>query len=101
MISPRGEKDALKRKRVNAEQFVTQLKQVKPGAPVAAYIRHLRNAGHTSYRWKRRYAGLESRQVWEFKQLQEKNAKLKQLVAELSLGTVMLQNVLAGIWWAV
>src|SRR5262249_6771691 len=64
-------------------------------APIADLIRHLGIAEQTFYRWKRRYAGLESEQVREFRQLQDENAKLKRLVADLSLDKVMLQDVLA------
>jgi putative transposase len=39
----------------------------------------------TFYRWKKQYAGLESDQVREFKQLSDENGRLKKLVAELSL----------------
>ncbi len=58
-------------------------------------IRHLGIAEQTFYRWKQRYAGLESEQVRQFKQLQEENAKLKRLVADVSLDKVMLQDVLS------
>ena len=67
-------------------------------APIAELIRHLGIAEQTFYRWKRRYAGLESEQVRQFKQLQEENAKLKRLVADLSLDKVMLQDVLTKKW---
>ena len=40
-----------------------------------------------------RYAGLESEQIRQFKQLQDENTKLKRLVADLSLHKVMLQDV--------
>jgi putative transposase len=39
--------------------------------------------------------GLEIDQVRQLKQLQEENQRLKRLVAELTLGKVMLQDVLA------
>lgn len=68
------------------------------GASVADLIRHLGIAEQTFSRWKRRYAGLESEQVLQFKQLQEENAKLKRLVADLSLDKVMLQDVFAKKW---
>jgi len=48
----------------------------------------------TFYRRKKQYVGLESGQVWEMKQLQDENSRLKQLVAELSLNKTMLQDVL-------
>lgn len=81
----------MKRKRFSVEQIVAVLKQAEMGAPVADLIRHLGIAEQTFYRWKRRYAGLESEQVREFKQLQEENVKLKRLVADLSLEKVMLR----------
>lgn len=83
------------RKRFSVERIVAVLKQVERGAPVAELIRHLGIAEQTFYRWKRRYAGLESEQVQEFKQLQDENVNLKRLGADLSLDTVMLQDVLA------
>ncbi len=79
-------------------QIVAVLKQAELGALVADLIRHLGIAEQTFFRWKRRYAGLESEQVREFKQLQEENAKLKRLVADLSLDNVMRQDVLAKKW---
>jgi len=77
---------------------VAVLKQAELGAPVADLIRHLGIAEQTFYQWKQRYAGLESEQVWQFKQLQEENAKLKRLVADLSLDKATLQNVLTKKW---
>ena len=89
----------MERKRFSVEQIVAVLKQAELGDPVADLIRHLGIAEQTLYRWKQRYAGLESEQVRQFKQLQEENAKLKRLVADLSLDNVMLQNVLTKTWW--
>lgn len=88
----------MKRKRFRVEQIVAVLKQAEMGAPVSGLIRHLGIAEQTFYRWKRRYAGLEPEQVREFKQLQDEHTKLKRLVADLSLDTVMLQDVLAKKW---
>lgn len=85
----------MKRKRFSVEQIVAVLKQAEMGAPVADLIRHLGIAEQTFYRWKQRYAGLESDQVRQFKQLQDENTKLKRLVADLSLDTGMRQAVLS------
>jgi putative transposase len=90
-----GKEDAVRRKRFSVEQIVAVLKQAEMGTPVADLIRHLGIAEQTFYRWKQRYAGLESEQVREFKQLQDENTKLKCLVADLSLDKVMLQDVLS------
>jgi putative transposase len=90
-----GKEDAVKRTRFSVEQIVAVLKQAEMGAPIADLIRHLGIAEQTFYRWKQRYAGLESDQVRQFKQLQDENTQLKRLVVELSLDKVMLQDVLA------
>ena len=85
----------MKRKRFSVEQIVAVLKQVELGLSVADAIRHVGISEQTFYRWKKQYAGLQSEQVREFKQLSEKNARLKKLVAELSLDKAVLQDVLS------
>ena len=70
------------------------LKQAELGVPVAELIRQVGITEQTLYRWKKQYKGLETDQVGQFRQLQEENARLKRLVAELSLDKTMLQGVL-------
>jgi len=62
--------------------------------PVAEVCRQAGITEQTFYRWKKQYVGLEIDQVRQLKQLQEENARLKKLVAELSLDKTMLQDVL-------
>jgi putative transposase len=85
----------MKRKRFSTDQIVAALKQVEMGMPVADLIRQLGISEQTYYRWKKAYAGLESDQVRELKQVVEENARLKKLVADLSLDKAVLQDVLS------
>lgn len=85
----------MKRKRFSVEQIVAVLKQAELGMPVSDLIRQVGISEQTFYRWKKQYAGLESDQVRELKQLAEENARLKRLVAELSLDKAVLQDVLS------
>jgi putative transposase len=48
----------------------------------------------TYYKWKRKYGGLGVSELRRLKQLEEENARLKRLVADLSLDKEMLQEVL-------
>lgn len=48
----------------------------------------------TFYRWKKVYAGLQTDQVRQLKQLQDENAQLKKVVAELTFDKAMLTDVL-------
>ena len=77
------------------EQIVGVLKQAELGVPVAELIRQVGITEQTLYRWKKQYKGLKTDQVRQFSQLQDENARLKRLVAELSLDKTMLQDVLA------
>lgn len=88
----------MKRKRFSVEQIVAVLKQAEAGTPVAELIRHVGIAEQTFYRWKRQYAGLQTDQVRQLKLLQEENARLKKLVAELTLDKAMLTDVLQKKW---
>lgn len=88
----------MKKKRFTVEQIVAVLKQADLGMPVADIIRQIGISEQTFYRWKKQYAGLQSDQVREFKQLQEENALLNKLVAELSLDKAILQDVVTKKW---
>jgi putative transposase len=90
----------MKRKRFSVEQIVAFLKQAELGLPVADLVRQTGISEQTFYRWKKQYAGLESTQVREFKQLSEENARLKKLVADLSLDKAVLQDVLSNNVWS-
>jgi putative transposase len=52
----------------------------------------------TFYRWKKQYAGLDSDQARQLKQLKEENERLKKIVAELSLDKAMLADVIKKKW---
>lgn len=52
----------------------------------------------TFYRWKQQFAGMGTVEIRRRKQLEEENAKLKRLVADLSLDKTILQDVLRKKW---
>jgi putative transposase len=80
------------------KQIVAVAKQAELGMPVVDVIRQIGISEQTFYRWKRQYGGLQSDQVRELKQLQDENARLKKLVAELSLDKAILQDVATKNW---
>ena len=85
----------MRRSRFSVEQIVAVLKQAELGMPVLEVVRKLGISEQTFYRWKKQFGGLQSEQVRELKQLTEENARLKKLVAELSLDKSVLQDVLS------
>jgi putative transposase len=52
----------------------------------------------TFYRWKKVYAGMGIAEIRRLKQLEDENAKLKRVVADLTLDKAMLQDVLRKKW---
>jgi len=84
----------MKKQRFSTEQIVSVL-LAEMGLPVVDLIPRVGITEQTFYRWKKQYAGLESDQVRELKQVVEENARLKKLVAELSLDKAVLQDVLS------
>lgn len=88
----------MKRKRFSVEQIVAAVKQHDLGVSATDIARKLGIAEQTFYRWKKQYGGLEAGEVRELKQLREENARLKKLVADLSLDKVMPQEVASKKW---
>lgn len=86
----------MKTSRYTSEQIVYALKQVESGGEtVAASCRKMGVSEATFYNWKKKYSGMGVTDVRELRQLREENAKLKRLVADLSLDKHILQEVLA------
>ena len=84
----------MKKKRFSVEQIVGVLKQAEVGIPLVEVIRKAWTSEQTFYRWKAKCIGLEVGKVRQRKPLQVENLRLKQLVAELTRGKAMLQDML-------
>jgi putative transposase len=93
-----GEEFVVKKKRFSVEQIAAVLKQAELGMPVAELIRQTGISEQTFFRWKKQYAGLHSDEVRELRQLRDENARLRKLVAELSLDKTIFQDLNAKKW---
>lgn len=88
----------MKKSRYTEEQIAFALKQAELGTPVAEVCRKLGVTEQSFYRWKKKYGEMLPSDMKKLKQLEEENAKLKKLVADLSLDKAMLQDVLSKNW---
>ena len=84
----------MKASRFTDAQKAFILKQGEEGLPVADICRKAGISVATYFNWKKKYAGLLPDEMRRLKQLEEENAELKKLVAELSLDKAMPQDVL-------
>ena len=67
------------------EEILRVLREAESGDMVVEICRKHGISQQTFYLWKKKYAGLGLSELRELRQLREENAKLKRLVADLSL----------------
>lgn len=85
----------MKRSRYTEEQIIGILKEVEAGATGKEVCRRHGISEQTLYRWKAKFGGLEASDARRLKQLESESAKLKRLVADLTLDKEALRELLA------
>jgi putative transposase len=70
------------------------LRQAEEGTAVAEVCRKAGISETSFYAWRKKYGGLMPSEMRRLKQQDEENARLKKLVADLSLDKEMLQDVI-------
>jgi putative transposase len=75
------------------EEILRVLREAESGDTVMDVCRKHGISQQTYYLWKKKYAGLGLNELRELRQLREENAKLKRLVADLSLDRHVLQEI--------
>ena len=82
------------------EQIIKKLREAEvllgKGEKVEQVIRKLGVSDVTYYRWRKEYGGMKVEQARRLKALESDNARLKKLVAELSLDNAILKEVSKG-----
>ena len=86
--------------KTNAEQVVLKLRQIEvqtaQGKSLALACREAEISEQSYYRWRKEYGGLQVDQARKMKDLERENARLRRLVADLSLEGQVLADVAAG-----
>ena len=87
-------------RRYKAEQIVTLLRQIEVGIANGKTTpqawKEAEITQQTYYRWRKEYGGLKLDQAKRLKELEKENAKLKRVVAELSLEKQVLKDIAEG-----
>ena len=88
------------RKRYTPEQIISKLREAEvllsQGQTVTQASKQLSVSEQTYYRWRKEYGGMRTSQVRRLKDLEKENARLKKLVADLSLDKAILKEALSG-----
>ena len=82
------------------EEIIAKLRKVEAltaeGTSIAEAVKRIKVSEQTYYRWKRRYGGTDRNEARRLKELERENARLKKLVADLTLNKDILKEALSG-----
>ena len=88
------------KKYFTSEQIISKLREaevlISQGKTLAEASRAIGISEQTYYRWRREYGGVSTEQVHRLKELEKENARLKRLVADLSLDNAILKETVKG-----
>ena len=88
------------RKSFTPEQIINKLREaeilISQGATLAVMLKKIGVSDCTYYRWRKEYGGLRVDQAKKLKGLEKENARLKKLVADLSLDNSILKEAAEG-----
>jgi transposase-like protein len=88
------------RKGWSPEQIIFKLRKaevlVNQGGSIANACKQIGVSEQTYYRWRKEYGGMDTEQLKRLKELEKENARLKRVVADLSLEKAILAEAARG-----
>ena len=82
------------------EQIINKLREaeilISQGSGIVEASRKIGITEQTYYRWRKEYGGMRVEQARKLKELEKENARLKKLVADLSLDNSILKEAARG-----
>lgn len=82
------------------EQIIAKLREAEVllsnGQSVEMAVRQIGVTEQTYYRWRKEYGGMKVEQAKRLKEVEKENARLRKLVADLSLDNAILKEVGRG-----
>jgi len=88
------------KKNFTPEQIIRMLREAEvllsQGQTASSVCRSMGISQHTYYRWRKEYGGMRVDQAKRLKDLEQENARLKRLVADISLDNAILKEAASG-----
>ena len=88
------------RKGCSPEQIIFKLRKaevlVNQGESIANACKKIEVSEQTYYRWRKEYGGMDTEQLKRLKELEKENARLRRVVADLSLEKAILAEAARG-----
>ena len=84
----------MRKSRFTEAQIIGMIKEQEAGLPTAELCRKHGLSPATFYKLKAKYGGMDFSDAKRLKQLEDENARLKRLVADVMLDNVVLKDLL-------
>ena len=88
------------KRKFTTEQIIGKLREAEvlqsQGANVANICKKLEITDQTYYRWRKEYGGIRIDQAKRLKALEQENARLKKIVADLTIDNSILKEASRG-----
>ena len=88
------------KKRFSPEQIIATLRQIEvqlaQGKSIALACKDAAISEQSYFRWRKEYGGVPIEQAKRLKDLEQENARLRRLVADLSLEKQILKDISQG-----
>jgi putative transposase len=89
----------MKKSRFTGTQIVSVLKEADAGMKVEELCRKHGISSATYYNWKKKYGGMDASEIKRLKELEEENAKLKRMYADMALENTALKDLIVKKGW--
>jgi putative transposase len=89
----------MKKSRFTESQIVSILKEADAGMKVEELCRKHGVSSATYYNWKKKYGGMDASEIKRLKELEEENAKLKRMYADMALENTALKDLIVKKGW--
>lgn len=90
----------MKRSKFSEGQVLGILKAVENGRTVAEVCREYSISESTYFNWKSKYGGMTAAEIKRLRELEEENAKLKRMYADVSLEVRALKDLFEKKGWS-
>ena len=89
----------MKKSRFTETQIVSILKEADAGMKVEELCRKHGISSASYYNWKKKYGGMDASEIKRLKELEEENANLKRMYADMALENTALKDLIVKKGW--
>lgn len=89
----------MRKSKFTERQIITMLKEHESGMKTSVICRKHGISQATFFKWKSKYSGLEANELKRMRELEEENARLKKMYADISMDNYVLKDLITKKGW--